>query len=126
MDNRQLRNPNNVWDNREPEQARFDLYMKYREKELAKNDPEYQRYLRNIEKQQVQRLNEYQKRKDYNIEQEVTRKKERERQEFYETCTFKPKINPDKNEQYKYQRSGSGNQLYHMGIENAKRKDEWR
>lgn len=53
MDNRQLRNPNNVWDNREPEQARFDLYMKYREKELAKNDPEYQKYLRNIEKKQV-------------------------------------------------------------------------
>jgi hypothetical protein len=59
----------------------------------------------------------------------VTRKKEKERQEFYQTCTFKPKINVDKNPNIQYhqrERNGSHTTLYRQGMENQKKKNEWR
>jgi hypothetical protein len=53
------RNDNGVFDNRDKDQARYDFYVKYKEKELSKNDPEYQSYLRQIQKQQIQRTGDY-------------------------------------------------------------------
>ena len=58
MQSKGFRNDNGFTDNRNRDQARYDFYVKYKEKELAKNDPEYQGYLRQVEKQQIVRMEE--------------------------------------------------------------------
>lgn len=45
-------------------------------------------------------MEDAQRKKEFYLEQEVTKKLERERQQFYQECTFKPKINVDKNSVY--------------------------
>lgn len=61
------------------------------------------------------------------LEREITKKKDRERQEFYENCTFSPKINKQSTYNYAYKaRGNSASSMYEQAMENQRRKEEWR
>ena len=59
------------------------------------------------------------RKKQHYIEQEVTKKHERERKDFYENCTFSPKINKQQTYNYAYKARGtSASSMYDQAMEN--------